>query len=295
MKRIVSVFLLIILIFTFVGCKTKERTVSGDEMTVYFLDVGQADCSLILFPNGKTMLIDAGNRANGPLIAKFIEKLNIKTLDYFVLTHPHEDHIGGSEDIFDEFDILTVGLPNIPAEYEPDTGIFRDVNKAIEKEKCRTLKLKSGTVIEQNESYQITALSPLQNAVYSDMNDWSLALLVDCFTNTILFSGDCEKPAEYDMLYSKISIDADILKVGHHGSKNSSTEKFLKSVTPQVSVISCGEGNSYKLPHSDAISRLEKIGSKVYRTDTVGTVIATCYDGGFDIKTDKSINLNGNK
>lgn len=295
MKRVISILLLIILIFTFIGCQNKERTVSDNEMTVYFFDVGQADCSLILFPDGKTMLIDAGNRADGPLIADFIDELNIETLDYFVLTHPHEDHIGGAEDIFDEFNILTVCLPNIPHEYEPDTGIFRDVNTSIEKENCRTLKLNTGTVIEQNKSYDITALSPFENAVYSDMNDWSLSLLVDCFTNTILFTGDCEKPAESDMLYSKINLDADILKVGHHGSKNSSTEKFLKAVTPKVSVISCGADNSYKLPHSDAISRLNNIGSKVYRTDTVGTVIAKCYDGGFDIKTDSSINLNGNK
>lgn len=295
MKRFVSVLLSVLLILTFVGCKNKVNIVSADKMTVYFFDVGQADCSLIVFPDGKTMLIDAGNRADGPLIADYLDELNIETLDYFVLTHPHEDHIGGAEDIFDEFNILTVCLPNIPQEYEPDTGIFRDVNTSIEKENCRTLKLNTGTVIEQNKSYGITALSPFENAVYSDMNDWSLSLLVDCFTNTILFTGDCEKPAESDMLYSKINLDADILKVGHHGSKNSSTEKFLKAVTPKVSVISCGADNSYKLPHSDAISRLNNIGSKVYRTDTVGTVIARCYDGGFDIKTDSSINLNGNK
>ncbi len=295
MKRLVSILLSTLLILTFVGCKDKVNIVSADKMTVYFFDVGQADCSLIVFPDGKTMLIDAGNRADGTLIADYLDELSIETVDYFVLTHPHEDHIGGAEDIFDEFHVLTVCLPNLPTEYEPDTGIFQDVNKAIEKENCRTLKLNTGTIIAQTETYDITALSPFENAVYSDMNNWSLSLLVNCFTNTILFTGDCEKAAELDMLNSKINLDADILKVGHHGSENSSNEEFLQAVTPLASVISCGVGNSYNHPHSDAITRLNNIGSKVYRTDTVGTVIAMCYDGGFNIKTDSSINLNGNK
>lgn len=295
MKRFVSVFLSVLLILTFVGCKNKVNIVSADKMTVYFFDVGQADCSLIVFPDGKTMLIDTGNRADGPLIADYLDELNIETVDYFVLTHPHEDHIGGAEDIFNEFDVLTVCLPNLPTEYEPDTGIFRDVNKAIEEENCRTLKLNTGTIIAQTETYDITALSPFENSVYSDMNDWSLSLLVNCFTNTILFTGDCEKAAELDMQNSKINLDADILKVGHHGSENSSNEEFLKAVTPLASVISCGVGNTYNHPHSAAINRLTDIGSKIYRTDTVGTVIAFCFDGGFNVKTDSSISLNGNK
>ncbi len=295
MKRIVSVLILIALVLTFVGCGKKDRAFSSDSMTVYFFDVGQADCSLVLFPDGKAMLIDAGNRADGDFIVNHLNRLGIDTLDYFVLTHPHEDHIGGAEDIFKKFKILTVCLPNIPKEFEPDTGIFRDVSTAIEKESCRTLKLNSNTVIAANETYEITALNPHENAVYSDTNDWSLSLLVNCFTNTILFTGDCEQPAELEMINSKINIDADILKVGHHGSENSSTEAFLKATTPLASVISCGRDNSYNHPHIKAIERLDNIGSAVYRTDTVGTVIAKCYYGGFNIETDNSICLDGNK
>ncbi len=295
MKRIISVLLLFSLFFTLVGCGENERVVSTDSITVYFFDVGQADCSLALFPDGKTMLIDAGNRADGDLIVGYLNKLSINTIDYFVLTHPHEDHIGGAEDIFKNLDILTVCLPNLPTEYEPDTGIYKDVNAAIEKEGCRILKLNASTVIAKTDSYEITALSPCDNAVYSDMNDWSLSLLVDCFTTAILFTGDCEKPSETDMLSLNINLDADILKVGHHGSENSSSEDFLKAVTPQASIISVGTDNSYNHPHAEAIKRLNDIGSKIYRTDSVGTVIAKCYYGGFNIETDSTIRLDGNK
>ena len=166
---------------------------------------------------------------------------------------------------------------------------------AIAKEKCRELYLNSGMLLVEKDNYSITALSPAENSIFSDMNDYSLTLLVNCFSNTILFAGDAEKPAELDMMNSNLNLDADILKVGHHGSGNSSTNDFLKKVTPQVSVISCGKGNTYNHPHSDAVNRLLKNGSKVYRTDTVGTVIAKCYDGGFNIETDANIKLDGNK
>ena len=294
MKRLVCVLVLLVLLVTSVGCNDEKLTVSDDCLTVYFFDVGQADCSLLLFPDGKTMLIDAGNRADGPKISQYLNNLDIDTIDYFVLTHPHEDHTGGAKDIFNGFEVLTVCLPNIPTEFEPDTAVFKEMNTAIENEKCRTLKLNAGTVIAENEIYEITALTPDEASVYSDLNNWSLSLLIDCFTNTLIFTGDCEKPAELDMLNSKINLDADILKVGHHGSENSSSEDFLKAVTPLVSVISSGVGNTYNHPHAETVTRLNSIGSKIYRTDTVGTVIAKCYDGGFNIETDSSICLNGN-
>lgn len=294
MKRLVCVLILLVLLVTSVGCQDNKHIVADNSLTVYFFDVGQADCSLLLFPDGKTMLIDAGNRADGPKISLYLDNLGIDTLDYFVLTHPHEDHTGGAIEIFNNFDVLTVCLPDIPAEFEPKTAIFKEVNTAIENEKCRTLKLNAGTVITENEIYEITALNPAENSVYSNINDWSLSLLIDCFTNTLLFTGDCEKPAELNMLNSKINLDADILKVGHHGSENSSTEDFLKAVTPQVSVISSGVGNTYNHPHAETVARLNNIGSRIFRTDIVGTVIAKCYDGGFNIETDSTICLNGN-
>ena len=296
MKKLLSLFLIVACLLGFtVGCNANNKdTFSDERLTVYFFDVGQADCSLLLFPDNTVALIDAGNKQDGKKISDYIDDLGIETINYFVLTHPHEDHIGGAVDIFKKFKVETVCMPKIDENYLPDTAVYKSTMDTIASEKCRELYLSSGTAIVEKDNYSITALSPAENSIFSDMNDYSLTLLVNCFSNTILFAGDAEKPAELDMMNSKLNLDADILKVGHHGSGNSSTTEFLKKVTPQVSVISCGKGNTYGHPHSDAVDRLLKSGSKVYRTDTVGTVIAKCYDGGFNIETNENIKLDGN-
>lgn len=297
-KRFLSFALAIVLLIgTFSGCQTEKPSNTHDDgsLTVYFFDVGQADCSLLVFPDNTVMLIDAGNKADGKKISEFLSNMDIEVIDYFVLTHPHEDHIGGALDIFEDFTLSTVCMPSIDEGYLPKSAVYKDTVDAVKEEQCRELYLTAGTVILEKENINITAVAPRKDSIYSDMNDYSLVLLVDCFTNTILFTGDAEKPSELDMLDCGLNLDADILKVGHHGSRDSCTESFLKAVTPKVSVISSGEGNSYKHPHDEAIERLGEISSKVFRTDTVGTVIAKCYDGGFNIETDDQIMLDGNR
>lgn len=297
MKRAFCIlFSVLVLLLPISGCKkAAENPFSDSCLTVYFFDVGQADSSLLLFPDSTVMLIDAGNTADGEKIADFIKGLNISTIDYFVCTHPHEDHIGGAEEIFNSFQVSTVCLPDIDEGFEPDTEIADKLNQAIEKEQCRELRLSAGTLIVEKDNYNVTAVAPRKNSVYSNLNDWSLCLMVSCFTNTILFTGDAENPSETDMLSLNTNLDADILKVGHHGSANSSTEQFLKAVTPLVSVISCGEGNTYGHPTDETLKRLTDIDSKIFRTDTVGTVIAKCYAGGFNIETTDEILLDGNR
>ena len=298
-KRVFSVLLILILVINSLsGCsfgKPKEIAFSDECLIVYFFDVGQADSSLLLFPDGTVMLIDAGNSADGEEIAGFISNLGIETIDYFVCTHPHEDHIGGAADIFNEFDVKTVCMPKIDEEYLPDTDIYKSLMKAVAEENCKDLYLTAGTLIMEKDTCNVTSIGPGVNSVYSNMNDYSLTLLVNCYTNTLLFTGDAEKPSELDMLNSGINLDADILKVGHHGSSNSSTDDFLEAVTPKAAVISCGTGNTYGHPNEAALTRLNDIGANIYRTDTVGTVTVRCYDGGFNVETSNDIELDGNR
>lgn len=291
-KRIFSVLFAVLLIFT-CSC-SGDALLSDDCLTVYFFDVGQADSSLLIFPDGTTVLVDSGNRADGENIADYIKTGGIDTIDYFICTHPHEDHIGGAEDIFDTLEVKTVCMPYIDEAYFEPTDTYNTLLESIEKEKSKTVYLTAGTLLLEKSSYSIKALAPGKDSVYSDLNDYSLTLLINFYTNTLLFTGDAEKVSEAEMLDLNVNLDADILKVGHHGSRDSSTDEFLKAVTPQAAIISCGYGNTYGHPHTDALERLEDIGAVTYRTDTVGTVIARMYDGGFNLETDNSIELDGN-
>ncbi|MBE6798885.1 MAG: MBL fold metallo-hydrolase [Ruminococcaceae bacterium] len=292
MKRIISVVLLLILSLTLCSC---GRPISDDScLCVYFFDVGQADSSLLLFPDGVSVLIDAGNQADGKLIADYLKKGGIDTLDYLICTHPHEDHIGGTDDIFDNLKISNVCLPYLDSEFYNPTNLYNNLLSNISNEGSNIIYLNAGSVLLERSNYSIEAIAPGKDSVYSDLNDYSICLLVDYYTNTILFTGDAEERSETEILGTKKNIDADILKVGHHGSSGSSSKAFLEAVTPQVAIISCGKGNSYGHPNKEALTRLEEVDSKIYRTDTVGTVIAKLYDGGFNIETDSNINLDGN-
>ena len=292
-KRITAALLVLLLVFI---CSCSDKNIKNEDcLTVYFLDVGQAYSSLLIFPDGTTMLIDAGNRADGENIANFIERGGIDTLDYFVCTHPHEDHIGGAEDIFDSLKVNTVCMPKIDEGFYEPTATYNRLLESIKDENCETVYLTAGTLLLEKENYSIEALAPGKDSIYSDLNDYSIVLLIDYYTNTLLFTGDAEKASEQEILQTNKNIDTDILKVGHHGSRDSSIEEFIKKVTPQAAVVSCGKDNTYDHPHTEALERFEKIGAKVYRTDTVGTVIARLYDGGFNIETDNTIELDGNK
>ncbi len=233
-------------------------------LKVYFFDVGQAD-SILVMNEGQTMLIDAGNNEDGEILVQNLKTLGITRIDYLVGTHPHEDHIGGLDDIIKNFEIGTIYMSKVQA----NTKTFEDVLDTV-KEKELTItapKVKDTFTIGQAEC-QVLAID--NNA--KSLNFASIVIQMKFDDMTYLFTGDAEKEVEEKILKETKDIKANILKVGHHGSDTSSSETFIQAVAPEISIISVGKDNSYGHPNQDIIARLETKGSKIYRTDEVGNI-----------------------
>ena len=239
----------------------------GDEgeLRVSFIDVGQGDSEFIELPNGETLLIDAGTNETGADVVNYIESLGYSSIDYVVGTHPHEDHIGGLDDVIRTFDVESVYMPKVTA----DTKTFEDVLDAVAEKGLSINTAKAGVSIVDGEDLSVKMLAPVLDE-YDNTNDYSAVIKVVYGDTSFLFTGDAEEYAE-SLITGDVS--ADVLKVGHHGSSTSTGEAFLQRVSPSYAVISCGLGNSYGHPHTETIEKLG--GIPVFRTDEMGTVVAT--------------------
>lgn len=248
--------------------------ISGNGLTVHFIDVGQADCAL-LECDGKFMIIDGGNVEDGQLVVSYLKQMGVETLDRVVCTHAHEDHVGGLPAVLSVFDAGKVYAP--VAEY--DSKVFRDF---VEKTEERTGEITVPTPGDQFTlgSATCTVLGPVKG--YDEANDTSIVLKVSYGESDFLFTGDMEAAAENDMIDywgDQLDWEVEVLKVGHHGSNTSSGYRFVYETSPAYGVISVGEGNSYNHPNEEPLSRLKDAGVMIFRTDYLGHVIART-DGG---------------
>ncbi|MBR6821450.1 MAG: MBL fold metallo-hydrolase [Bacilli bacterium] len=253
------------------------------DLSIHYIDVGQAD-SILITNNNHSMLIDAGNNEDGPLLVKYIkEELNISKLDYVVGTHPHEDHIGGLDDIINNIEVQEVYLP----EAMTTTKTFEDVLDSIAN---NNLEITVPTIGETFALGEATLEVIYTGTGEKDLNEASIILKMTFGKYKYLFTGDTTEEVEKTILEKDINID--ILKVAHHGSKYSSCEQFLSLATPEYAIISAGEGNSYGHPEQETLDRLKKHTNKIYVTKDLGTIVLT--SDGTSIKIDNyKTNTNG--
>lgn len=276
-KGFKGILLLFSMLFALTGCSVSEATQHGMAvdaiqaedvlLRVDFLNVGQADCAL-LSTNGHYMVIDGGNNGDADRILSYLEEQGVEKLDAVVGTHPHEDHIGSLDAIINHFDVDAVYMPKIMH----TSKTFEDVLDAVAN---KGLKIKSpspGDTIDFN-GLEIEVLGPQRE--YKDFNNNSIVLKVNAGETAFLFTGDAEETAEKDILQAGYDLQADVLKVGHHGSSTSSSQAFLQAVKPKYAVISVGVGNSYHHPEEEALQRLQSIGAEIYRTDLQGNIVCT--------------------
>jgi len=245
--------------------QANQEIQDGEKLQIWFLDVGQADS--ILIQNGDAnMLIDAGNNEDGKKLVSYFQSLGIESFQYVIGTHAHEDHIGGMDDIIDNFNIDTFYMPDAIT----TTATFESVLDSLE----------AKNIAFQTPS--IDSIFKLGNAAIdvlyvgtddSDLNNTSIVLKLTYGNTSILFMGDAEK--EVETIIEKKDISADVLKVGHHGSNTSSSKTFLEKVNPNYAIISVGTGNSYGHPSNTTIQNLENQNIQIYRTDENGTIIMT--------------------
>ena len=256
---------------------------NNDDLNVLFMYVGQADSTFIKYKN-KTMLIDAGNNEDGNNIVKFLKSKGINKLDYIVGTHYDEDHIGGLDDIINNFDIGKFYLSN-GGELGPN---YYNLEKAAKKRNLAITIPKVGDKIDFGDvDMEVMAASKFDG---KNDNNASIVIQAKYGSRRYLFMGDLERQEEAKRKWNEV----DVLKAGHHGSNTSSSQEFLNQVKPKYVFVSAGKNNKYRLPNVKAMERIEKTGAKIFRTDVNESSFWLTSNGSdIDIK-EVSINLDEN-
>lgn len=236
---------------------------NNNEVLVYFIDVGQADAIYIKDGNSN-MMIDAGNNADGQLLVKYLQSLGVQEFKYVVGTHAHEDHIGGMDDIINNFKINNFYMPDAIS----TSKTFEDVLDALDSKKVTFQTPKIGDkFMLGNANFEVLSIG----TDTSDLNDTSLVLKMTYNTTCVLFMGDASSNVEKNLLDK--DINCQVLKVGHHGSRYSSSDEFIKKVSPTYGIIMVGKDNKYGHPTKKTLDILEKYQVNIHRTDEEGTIL----------------------
>ncbi len=257
------------------------------DLEIHYIDVGQGDCSLILW-EGASMLIDSGESQYAGTVLDYLDEQGIEKLDYVVATHPHSDHMGSMSEIVSAVDVGKVIVPKVAEELTPTTVFYEKFLTSLSAKALKLTAAKPDTIYsftgttaaavsKTPPSFEI--LAPVKD--YDDLNNYSVVLKLTYGETSYLFTGDIEKQAESDILEYGADVDADVLKSPHHGSSTSSSEAFIDAVSPEICVIQCGDGNDYGHPHAEVVELLDEYGVTSYRTDQYGTV--TVYSDGKQI------------
>ncbi|MDD1682728.1 MAG: lamin tail domain-containing protein [Methanoregula sp.] len=287
----VPVFLLVLLIsaVTGAGCLntlsggagSSLRSNTTGDLKAYFLDIGQGDASVILFKD-KVILIDAGETDMGERVVSDLQKLGVRKIDLLVATHPHSDHIGGMQGVLEHFPVekvLDSGLPT-------SSPLYEYFLETVDEKNIPYVVAEQGQAIDLDPSLRILVLSPPKDRIGDDLNTNSIVLRISYGTINLLYTGDATTPAEDVMEKTGYPLDAQVLKISHHGSSDSSSAAFLSRVRPELAVISLSADNPYGHPHRETLDRLEDAGPVLYRTDRNGTILVMSDGATFSVMTE---------
>ena len=269
MKRFLTLFLLLLLLL--VGCRQPKMAadpaalyqgaIEPDKVNLLFFAVGQGDACLVAFPTGERVMIDTGPFESRDHLVDQLHALGVDRLDAVYVTHGHADHSGNLLTLVRRFDVPTVYFGG-------SEGDYGDLLKKVRRRGAACAALAEGDRFTYGDA-ALTVLSPLNDRAYDDLNGSSAVLRLTYGDTAALFMADATMQSEEYMLfrYHRAELRADVLKVGHHGSASSSSLRFLKVVSPALSVVSVGRNNEYGHPTVEALARLALTGTRLLRTD----------------------------
>lgn len=249
--------------------------------SIYYLDVGQGDCTIIK-SNDNVMMIDTSTKNHTLDIQEALKSLSIEKIDYLVITHQHDDHMGSAKDIIDKYEVANIIMPKLSDINMVTTTGYENLLKSIANRNVNAIPATVGESFKLGDA-TVQIFSPSQQD--EDLNNMSVVLKVVYGETSFIFQGDAEKTVEKQLLNSDFDLNADVIKLGHHGSNTSSTEKYLKAVNPQYAIISCGADNSYGHPHDEVIDRLKNNNISFFVTAQTGDVTVTSDGKNIDIQT----------
>ncbi|HET9783766.1 MAG TPA: ComEC/Rec2 family competence protein, partial [Terriglobales bacterium] len=254
-------------------------------LAVTILDVGQGDSMLVSFPQGRTLLVDGGPRSarwdsGEEIVAPFLWSLGLRHLDAVLLTHAHNDHLGGLATVLADFHPGEVWVTETLPSDAPTQAFLR----AAEATGARLRRVETGDIFRVgNDRLSVLLPSPGYHAGLVASNDDSMVVRIAGGGGAMLLEGDAEAVGEHWMLDHHLDLTSAVLKVGHHGSHTSSTPQFLAAVHPQAAVISVGADNSYGHPSPLVLEQLATAGARVFRTDRDGAVQVRLADGKLQV------------
>lgn len=252
-------------------------------VTVHFIDVGQGDAIFVDTP-GLDMLVDGGSRGAGDIVTGYLQSLNVTRIDFVVATHPHADHIGGLIKVLTLFNATQIPVV-VDSGLNATTATYDDYVLAVGN---RTLQVAvRGDIINLGNGVEATILNPSSPHESDDANDNSVVLLLRVYNVTFLLTGDSEEHSESSILAAGYGQGITVLKVGHHGSRTSTSSEYLEAFDPEIAVMSVGEGNRYDHPHPETLEKLTLEEVAVYRTDLHGTVRVTTDGSGYSVSIEK--------
>lgn len=263
--------------------KDYEGYVPDAPFSVHYIDVGQGDSSLVCC-DGNYILIDAGKSFAGDTVVNYIRNLGIEKLDMLIATHTDSDHIGGFEKVVDEFEIGTFLSPAY-VKGVSESKVYDEILEKLEDKNVSISEAQLNAVYNFGEGV-MTVLGPVDIDT-KENNSLSTVCRFVYKNSSFLFTGDATKAEENDMIEAGADLNSDIIKIGHHGSKSSSSWDFLYEVSPVTAVISCGADNDYGHPADEILTRLYQLNCGYYRTDVYGTVIISTDGDKYDFKTEK--------